>query len=132
MGSIFNKPSAKSTKLLLVAISMLFLPSSMIHLTKAKKLTFIDIILLDIPFRIRIFHNHILQLGLLEILFGRLLICPMLHRVLLHGFELVRVSTIGVGVDIKEFVRLFTDFEKVAWWISTISLIISASSSQLN
>lgn len=132
MGSIFNKPSAKSTKLLLVAISMLFLPSAMIRLTKAKKLTFIDIILLDIPFRIRIFHNDILQLGLLEILFGRLLICSMLHRVLLHGFELVRVSTIGVGGDIKEFMCLFTDFEKVAWRISTVSLIISASSSQLN
>lgn len=50
----------------------------------------------------------------------------------MHGFELVGVSTIGVGGDIEEFVCLFTDFEKVAWWISTVSPIISASSSQLN
>lgn len=54
----------------------------------------------------------------------------MFHRVLLHGFELVGVPTIGVGSDVEEFVCLFTNFEKVAWWVSTVSLIISASPSQ--
>lgn len=55
----------------------------------------------------------------------------MFHRVLLHRFELVCVSSIGVGSDVEEFVRLFTDFEKMGWWVPTVSLIISASSSQL-
>lgn len=55
----------------------------------------------------------------------------MFHRVLLHRFELVCVSSIGVGSDVEEFVRLFTDFEKVGWWVPTVSLIISASSSPL-
>lgn len=72
--------------------------------------TFVYITLFGIFLRIRIFHDNLLQLRLLEILFRGRFFRRVFLRILLHRFQSVVLLAIRVGAaDVEELVSLFPD-----------------------
>lgn len=80
-------------------------------------LTLIDIALLGVLLCEWVLHDDVFQSSLLKVLLAWRLVCAMLNRVLFHRLERKLFAPSHV-VDVEEFVRLFTDFEKVIRRIS--------------